>query len=50
MCTWMEAEVFDVQKNDGVGGVDDRKTWCREFKRCFDDVQVGRGEGSEVYQ
>ena len=48
--TWMEAEAFDGQKkNDGGGGVDDRRTWCWDFKRCFDDVRVEKGEGSEVY-
>ena len=41
--------MFDVPKYHGVGGVDNRKTWCQEFKRCLDDVRVGRGEGSEVY-
>ena len=31
--TWMEAEVFDVQKKRWDGGVDDQRTWFWEFKR-----------------
>ena len=37
------------KKNDRVGGVDVRRTWCRGFKRCLDDARVGRSERLEVY-